>query len=152
VWVILVLNGIQALAAIGAVVSQPGAAAAERAAASAYEAYAGYYAQAAQYYDQSGQQPQPDNLRQNATARATGHSHQQAAARQSHQPTASSYGSYAEYTADYGADHAGHPAPSAPQAGGPGPQAGLPNFGHAQGAAAPQSAETGYAPRPAAPQ
>lgn len=151
-WVILVLNGIQALAAIGAVVSQPGAAAAERAAASAYEAYAGYYAQASQYYDQYGQQSQPDNLRQSATARAPGHSQQQAPARQSHQPAASSYGSYADYAGDYGTDRAGAPAQPAPHGGSPGLQAGLPNFGHAPGTVAPQSTEAGHAPRPTAPQ
>jgi hypothetical protein len=150
-WVVLVLNGIQALAAIGAVVSQPGAAAAERAAASAYEAYAGYYAQASQYYDQYGQQSQPESLRQSATARAAGHTQQRAAARQPHQQAAPSYGSYAEYGGEYGADHAA-PAQSAPRTQAPGPQAGLPSFGQAPGAVAPQNTETGHAPRPSAPQ
>lgn len=150
-WVIIALNGLQALAAIGAVVSQPGAAAAERAAASAYEAYAGYYAQASQHYDPYGQQPHADASRQSATAHAAGQANQQAAARQAQQSAASSYGSYAEYAGNYGADHAAAPI-SAPHAGAAGSQAGMPSFGHAPGAAAPQNAETGHAPRPTASQ
>jgi hypothetical protein len=147
-WVIISLNGLQALAAIGAVVAQPGAVAAERAAASAYEAYAGYYAQASQYYGQNSPQAQPDALRQSATARGTGHSYQQAAAHQPHQAAASSYGSYNDYTGD----HAAPPPQSAQPARGSGAEAGLPSFGHTQGAVPAQNAETGYVSRPAAPQ
>jgi hypothetical protein len=149
-WVVIALNGLQGLIAIGTLVGQPGAAAAERAAASAYEAYAGYYAQASQYYGQYNPQPQPDAVRQSAAARAAGH--QQAAARQTQQPTASSYGSYAEYGGDYGADHAAPPPQSAQQSRGAAAQAGLPSFGHTQGPVAPQNAESGYVSRPTAPQ
>jgi hypothetical protein len=154
-WFIISLNGLQALVAIGTVVAQHGAVAAERAAASAYEAYAGYYAQASQYYGQYNQQPQPDALRQSTTARATGQSHQQAAARQPHQAAASSYGSYTEYAGDYGNSGSGHAAPppqSAQQVRGSGAEAGLPSFGHTQGAVAAQDAEAGHVSRPAAPQ
>jgi hypothetical protein len=150
-WVIVVLNGLQGLVAIVALVPQPGTAAAERAAASAYEAYAGYYAQAAQYYGQYSQQPQPDALRQSATARATAHPQQQAAARQPQRPTASSYGSYADYAGDYGAGQASPPPQYPQQSGQAAAQPGLPNFGQAQGPAT-QHADTGHAPRPTAPQ
>jgi hypothetical protein len=149
-WAIVVVNGLQGLAAIVALVPQPGAAAAERAAASAYEAYAGYYAQAAQYYGQYPQQPQPDALRQSATARATAHAPQHAAARQQQQPTASSYGSYADYAGDYG--QPSPPPQHSQQSGEYGAAAGLPNFGHAQGPAAQQHADTGHGQRPTAPQ
>jgi len=154
-WVIISLNGLQALVAIGTVVAQPGAVAAERAAASAYEAYAGYYAQASQYYGQYNQQPQPDALRQSATARATGPSYQQAAAHQPHQAAASSYGSYTEYTGDYGNSSGGPAAPppqSAQQVRGSVAEAGLPSFGHTPGAVPAQDTEAGHVSRPAAPQ
>ncbi|OHV02781.1 DUF5336 domain-containing protein [Mycobacterium talmoniae] len=150
--VIVVLNGLQAVAAVAALMLQAGVVG-QRASQSEYDAYADYYAQAAQYYGQyAQQQPQPDELRRAGTAQAQ-QTHQ-AAARQSQQAPASQAGSYAEYVGNYGTDATHGRAPAHPdqQAAPTGPQAGLPSFGQAQAPAQQQGGGAHAEHRPTAPQ
>lgn len=114
--VIVVLNGLQAVAAIAALyLGAEGAG--DRGVRSDYDAYADYYARAAQYYGQyNQQQPKTDTLQRAAHAQVAAHHSQQAAASQA--------GSYAEYVGGSGQAPASAPQRAAPA----GPQAGLPNF------------------------
>lgn len=148
--VIVVLNGLQAAAAIGALLIAADVAG-DRVARSEYDAYADYYARAAQYYGQyAQQQAQPDPLQRGGTAQA----HHQVPATQSQQAAASQAGSYAEYVGGTEQMSAVGRAGTHPdqQAAPPGPQAGLPSFGQAQ---APAQQHGGYGDsdrRPASPQ
>ncbi|MEZ0363603.1 DUF5336 domain-containing protein [Mycobacterium sp. pUA109] len=150
--VIVVLNGLQAVAAVAALVLQAGVVG-QRASQSEYDAYADYYAQAAQYYGQyAQQQPHTDELRRGGTVQAQ-QTHQ-AAARQPQQAAASQAGSYAEYVGNYGSDPTHGRAPAHPdqQAAPTGPQAGLPSFGQAQAPAQQHGSGVHSEHRPTAPQ
>lgn len=130
--VIVVLNGLQAAAAIGALLVG-GDSRGDRTGRSDYDAYADYYARAAQYYGQySQQQAKPDTLQRAATAQAQ--AQQQVAAQRSQQAAASQAGNYADYVGSHGAEQTSGHSPTHPeqQAAPAGPQAGLPNFGPAQ--------------------
>ena len=135
--VIVVVNGLQAAAAVVALLQETDAS--ERGTRSEYDAYADYYAQAAQYYGQYGQQPaQPEEARRAGTGQAHAGAH---AGARSQQAGTSQAGTYADYVG--GAEQAAagrpvaQPGPQAPAH--TGQQAGLPNVGHAQAhAQAPQ--------------
>lgn len=142
---IVVLTGLQALAAAGGVLVGTDMAGAQ-ANRSSYQAYADYYAQAAQYYGQYGQQqPQPDTLTQGGSA----HAQQTYRVAAPQQDSGSSSASYADYVGHYEQTAApSRSAPSSQQSGPPGPQAGLPNFGQAQGPAEQYGGSTGSEQRP----
>lgn len=118
-WVVVVLNGLQAGAAIGALLTQPTASDEQQA---WYAAYAEQYAQAAaQYYGQYADGEQADVADESGTAQA----------QQVHQVSAPQLRTHAApQEASYDEFVGGHAPPgpaSAPQAAAP--QAGLPNVG-----------------------
>jgi hypothetical protein len=139
--VIVVLDGLQALAAIGALLLAAGAVS-QRSDSSGYnDYYADYYARAAQYYAQYGQQaPQPDVLRHGGAAHAQ--QTQQTGAQRPPRADSSQYGSYSQYV--------GGPAPRQTEAFGqaaapahsarPATPPGVPNFGQAQAPSRPPGA------------
>lgn len=145
---IVVATGLQALAAIWMLVTGPDGDD-TRAGQFQYQAYAEYYARAAQYYGQYGeQQPTPETSTQMGSAYAQ--QAQRAAVQQ--QESGSSTSSYADYVAHL--DQAAGPAPSASWAQHgtpPGAQAGLPNFGQAQGPAQPHGGNAVSEQRPSPP-
>ncbi|MBX9642399.1 MAG: DUF5336 domain-containing protein [Mycobacteriaceae bacterium] len=123
-WVVLVLNGFQAGAAIGALLTQPSASDEQRA---WYAAYAEQYAQAAaQYYGQYAGGEQSDVADESGTAHAQ-QVQQVTQVQQAPEPRRAApppQASYDEFVAD-------HPQPgqaSPPHAASP--AAGLPNVGH----------------------
>lgn len=131
-WVVVVLNGLQAGAAVGALLTQPSASEEQQA---WYAAYAEQYAQAAaQYYGQYADNEQPDVAYQSGTAQVE--QVQQVSAPQPRPVAAPEPAGYDEFV--------GHtptgPAP-APQAA---PQAVLPNVGHSAAPAQQIASEREY--------
>lgn len=138
--VIVVVNGLQAVAAIGALLMKSGAVT-ERASSSGRDPYADQYAQAAQYYSRYARQTQqPDEVRRGqahgqaqAQTSAQAQQTQQMAVRQTQQ--ASQYGDYAEYvggsdrTSVVRTDTSAQPAPQRQQSAAP---PGMPSYGQAQ--------------------
>lgn len=128
-WVVLVLNGLQAGAAVGALIMQPSASDEQQA---WYAAYAEQYAQAAaQYYGEYAEGEQPDAAVESATAHAQ--QMQQVTAPEPRRAAAPQQASYDEFVAD-------HPQPGqAPTPHAASPAAGLPNVGHSAAAPAQQT-------------
>lgn len=127
-WAVMVLNGLQAGAAVGALLIQPGESEEQQA---WYAAYAEQYAQAAaQYYGQYAQEEQADVGYESGTAQ--GQQAQQVSASEPRQPAVSQEASYAEFVGDH--------APAGPAVGVPRSQssAGLPEVGHSAVPAQPQ--------------
>lgn len=128
--VIVVLNGLQALAAIGLLLGAADADAAQ-ASRSSYQAYADYYAQ---YYGQYGQQQQPpaDSLAESGAA----HAQQTSQAAASRPDTGAGGANYADYVGYYEQGPAPtRAAPSNQVSGLAAPQMGLPSVGQAPGPA-----------------
>lgn len=118
-WVVLVLNGLQAGAAVGALLTQPDGTDEQQA---WYAAYAEQYAQAAaQYYGQYADGDDPDVAYESGTAQAQ--QVQQVSALEPTRATAPQAATYDEFV-----EHARPARVSAPQA--VPPTAGLPNVGH----------------------
>lgn len=130
---IVVLNGLQALVAVGVLLAGADTSGAQ-ASQSAYQAYVDYYEKAARYYGQYGQQqPQPETTMTQAGSAHAQQTHRVGAREQN---AGSGAASYADYVGHY--EQAAAPAPSAAQNqrdAAPDPQAGLPRFGEAQGPA-----------------
>ncbi|MDP7705233.1 DUF5336 domain-containing protein [Mycobacterium sp. TY815] len=118
-WVVLVLNGLQAGAAVGALLTQPNAADEQQA---WYAAYAEQYAQAAaQYYGEYADGDEPDVAYESGTAQAQ--QVHQVSAPEPRRASAPQGASYDEFVA-----HSQPTQESAPQAVPPTPS--LPNVGH----------------------
>ena len=124
-WVLVVLNGLQAGAAIFALLNQPSATEEQQA---WYAAYAEQYAQAAaQYYGQYAPQAEPEAGYESATASAQQVAHVQAPEpRRAAAPQEAGYAEFVGNTA--GAPPAAHTAGTHPGH----PSTGLPNVGHNQ--------------------
>ena len=133
--VIVVVDGLQMICAIGMLALGSGIARERATQQSQYDAYADYYAQMA-YYSQYGQQSeQPEGMRRNATGQAQ----QQVAATQPERARASQAGNYADYIGNRGSERTAAVNPSAAypdqRTTQPGPQPGLPTVGRAEGSA-----------------
>jgi hypothetical protein len=121
-WVVVVLNGLQAGAAVGALLTQPNAAAEQQA---WYAAYAEQYAQAAaQYYGQYTEGEEPDVAAESATAHAQQVQQVQQVSSPERRAAPRQQASYDEFVA-------GQPQPGPPSTcHAAAPAAGLPNVGH----------------------
>lgn len=125
-WVVLVLNGLQAGAAVGALIAQPSASDEQQA---WYAAYAEQYAQAAaQYYGEYADGEQSDVADESGTAHAQ--QVQQVTSPEPRRAAAPQQASYDEFVADH------RPPGPAPTPHPASPAAGLPNVGHSAAAPA----------------
>ncbi len=120
-WVVVVLNALQAAAAVGALLNQPTEADAQQA---WYAAYAEQYAQAAaQYYGQYEQEEQAEDRYESGTAHAQ--QTQQVSAPAPGRAASPQGASYAEFIGDQAAADT-----RAPQTQAPAPATGVPNAAH----------------------
>jgi hypothetical protein len=143
--VIVVLNALQALLAVGALLLAPKAAPAPGDTAG-YEAYVDYYNQAVRsYYGQQAQSPAPDQSQRAGYGQAHADARGTARAQRSQRP--SQHGDYADL--DYSGTRTTAPQPDV--AGSGAGQTGLPSFGQARARAEQPVHEAEESTRPSAP-
>jgi hypothetical protein len=121
--VIVVLNALQAAAAVAALLLGPKA---QTETTTGYEAYVDYYNEAVRnYYSQQARSAPPEQAQRSAQGQAYADAQAAAQARRTQRP--SQYGDYAEL--DYTTSRPGAPSQQAP---GGTSSAGMPNVGHTQ--------------------
>jgi hypothetical protein len=144
--VIVILNALQATAAIAAMLLWPKASA--DTATAGYEAYVEYYNQAVRnYYGQQAHSAPPQPVQRSAYGQASGEA--QAAGQAQREHRASQYGDYADFVSSQG-EH-GQPATAAGPPAGPVPPGGLPNVAPAQPPAARQEEDADQSEWPPSP-
>jgi hypothetical protein len=145
--VIVVLNALQATAAIAAMLLWPKAAA-DNTAAAGYEAYVEYYNQAVRnYYGQQAHSAPPQPVQRSAYGQASADA--QAAAQAHHEQRAPQYGDYADFVSPQGDQSQSATAASPPAE--PVPPGGLSNVAPTQPSAARQKKETDQSECPPSP-
>jgi hypothetical protein len=143
---IVVLNALQAAAAVATLLLAPKEEADTNATAG-YDAYVDYYNQAVRNYYSQQAQSSPEQVQRAARGQAYGHGDAQATAQMRQTQRPSQYGDYAEL--DHTRLRTG--APSQPEPGGATPSAGLPSVGHSQRSAQRPPRETDQSAWPDSP-